>query len=267
MRGKRTNSSADAVLDELSAMLRDYEGPGHVRRRPRLARGRPRRGSPRERLLVERGGRLRIGIKRRSLRRGLVVAIAVIIAALASTLALSAEYDWWFFFDGQPAATSPVVVAAQGTWDGHDWTLTAYQIKNGASVCYALTAGTDPAGRGIAMGCGPTAYPAVSPGTSSVRSTSYVISQNTPNFPSSIFGLVNDQVTRVRVMIAGADSVEIHTFSAPSALGKRLHLFALALPCGKVPTEVIGFDSQNIITARSEITNDLAGEPPPNTCQ
>jgi hypothetical protein len=42
MKSEPINPSADAVLAELSATLRDYQGPGHVRRRSRPARRRLR---------------------------------------------------------------------------------------------------------------------------------------------------------------------------------------------------------------------------------
>jgi hypothetical protein len=196
-------------------------------------------------------------LRRVSLRRGFAVGFAVIAAMVCATLAISAENNWWFFYDGSPAATSDVLVVAAGTWDSHDWTLTAYQTKE-FGVCFALTPGTGPAGRGGSMTCAPRSFP--SPGSTPVeeRMMTSGVSGGGAELPTNVFGVTSDQVSRVQIAFTDGDRVDIPTIDPPAALGApKLHFFATPLHGGVTVTQVMGIDSQGNVIARNDFTSLL----------
>ena len=184
--------------------------------------------------------------RRASRRRGLLIAVAVIAATAGSSLAISAENNWWFLSAGAPNATSDVIVATTGAWGGHDWTLTAYRAQDEV-VCLALTPQSSTStGRDAANGCADVGQPA---STRRVPIT-FLYSPVQADFPAYIDGAVIEKATRVRIELADGSTIETETIAAPTALDLPIRFYAAELPSGVKPVHVIGVDNQNTPVAR-----------------
>ena len=194
-------------------------------------------------------------------RRSLAIAFAVILVAMiASALALSAENDWWFLGDGQPSPNGDVVVVARGTWDGRDWNLSAFRTdnlhRNREELCFALTPGELPNPRGPRfLGASETCGPI--PGSPSARpdkitfggfgGPEWVTNSDGTSFPRHIFGSVVGKATRVRIELISGETIETKTIPAPTQLGLSVRFFVTALPGSSDPLNTRSEDLARIV--------------------
>jgi hypothetical protein len=169
-------------------------------------------------------------------RRSVVIAFAaILVAMIGSALALSAENDWWFLHGGGgvPIPAGEVVVVTTETWDGHNWNLAAFRtsdLNEREGLCSALTPGQAPGSQGLgaSMGCGPL------PRSSSTHpdKISFVWAEGPgpDGFPPHAFGPVVGEATKVRLELAGGETIETKTIPAPAELGLPIRFFAAMLP-------------------------------------
>jgi len=179
------------------------------------------------------------GRSRRLSRRSLLIAFATILVTLiASALAISSEYQWWFLSEegmGPAPSKEGVVIVARGTWSGHDWILSAYRTTDlgadGTSkegICVGFLRGGLPSGRGGSMGCG--AIPSGSRGHPGELS---FVSSPRPEkgLPALVYGPVVASASHVRIEFVDGNSIEAKTIAAPRQLGLSVGFFAVPLPC------------------------------------
>ena len=191
-------------------------------------------------------------------RRGMVVVLAAILAAMiASALALSAEHDWWFLSEdgmGPTPSKEGVVTVAAGEWKGHSWTLVAYHSKDAGpggkqDLCFALDS---------ALACGPI------PGSSSKRPQRITFMESggpvgpgLPPDPLNATGPVSDEVTHVRIELASGETIETNTIPAPAKLGLPVRFFATPLPRCAELKRVVALDDQNNIVAQDIVPRSI----------
>jgi len=189
-------------------------------------------------------------VNRRYARRSIIATFAIITALCGSAFALSANNNWWFFYDGAPAPTSDVIMVTSGTWDGHPWIFTAHRTED-FGICYSLTQGTDATGRPGSLSCSPTSFP--TPGTSPVveRMMSSGFSGGGASFPASFFGAADDSVSRIDIIEESGASISIPTIPAPDSLDTGIRFFVTSLPIGTTVAEAIGYDSSGNLIARN----------------
>jgi hypothetical protein len=193
-------------------------------------------------------------------RRRLLIALAAIpVAVLVSTLAVSAENDWWFLrgpVPNGPTPTGEVVVVATGTWEGHGWTLTAYRahFNPGGSVCWALTPEGAPDPRGRDFSCGMIPLPKES------FSFGFKTGPKGSGFPPYVLAPVPGEATNVRIELTDGETIEAKTFPAPAELGLPIRFLAALLPGCPNLQSIVALDDQNKIVAQSSVLHQ------PGTC-
>ena len=196
------------------------------------------------------------------IRRGLTFAFAAILLAMsASVLAVSAENDWWFLrgpVPNGPAPTGKVVVVATGTWEGHDWTLTAYRTNFNPEeeVCLALTPSESPDLRGRDFGCG------MIPVRSEWKSFAFGFKTGPKGsgFPPYVLASVPGEATNVRIELTDGKTIEAKTFAAPAELGLSIRFLAAPLPGCPNLERIVALDDQNNLVAQSSVLHQ------PGTC-
>jgi hypothetical protein len=193
--------------------------------------------------------------QRKFSRRRLVIVFAtILVAMIASALALSAEKNWWFLRDGMsPSPSGDVVVAATGTWDDYDWSLVAFRSSDlhpgRDELCFTLNLGRSPSSQGGSMGCGP--IPESSSGNPD--KISFVWAGDSEGSPRHAYGPVVGEATQVRIELAGGNTIETKTIPAPAALGLPVRFFATTLPgCAEIE-RIVALDNEGNIVAQNTV--------------
>jgi hypothetical protein len=194
--------------------------------------------------------RRRIGIWRRSPRWAVSVAVGVLCALAASTLAVGAQQGWWFGqSNGPPTPAGSVATVAEGTWNGVPWALAAYQSSDG-QTCYSMTPrpSENPRGVGAAVSCntfgaGPD---------SSQADMGALATGATADFPAYIVGPVSSTAVSVRIELADGRSVSTDTIAAPNVT-PGVGFFVARLPCGVGLARAVGEDANGHTVATMDL--------------
>ena len=196
-----------------------------------------------------------------SRRRLLIALTAILVAVLASALAVSAENDWWFLRDGPfkgPAPAGEVVVVAIGTWDGNGWTLAAYRTNadpKQENICEALT----PEGSPGPQGSGPMFECAPIPAPSESFSFAFKTGPKGSGFPPYVLAVVQDEAVNVRIELTDGETIEAKTIPAPAELGLPIRFVATPLPGCPNLERIVALDDQNNVVAQSSVLHQPGG--------
>jgi hypothetical protein len=187
----------------------------------------------------------------------LVIAVAAAVTLVLAMIAVGATQGWWFLQSGgAPKPLGSVDVVKTGSWNGHQWALTAYRSGTDG-ICFAITpgGGANSTGVGAGMACDQITGVALTPETkpSSPHGITF-LSGCQPNLANYIVGPVVNSALQVEITLTDGTVIRTPTFPAPADLGDiRFYATPLQGSCAKGdtnPSELLDLDQNGQIVAR-----------------
>lgn len=174
---------------------------------------------------------MRTGQLRLPTKRGLMLPLALLAAALVPLAALGSASDWWFLQNHGPTPVSAPDVVKEGEWSGHRWQLIAYRSRT-HGLCFSVTpAGSEASGTGGAMSCTPfvgVPRTAETKGSSEMTVT-FLGGAASDDLPAYIAGPAIDKASTVEIRFGTDEVLRLPTFSGPASLG-HVRFYAAQLP-------------------------------------
>ena len=205
----------------------------------------------------------RAGVQRRNPRgrRALVAALAL-ATVLTPLVAIAAVNDWWFLGGDLPKPIDKPVVVTEGSWNGRQWKLVAYNSQTDGT-CWSITfVNGDKDRGGSAVTPGPGAIDnggsALSCGAivgvhlphihEDLPTVEYLITSNGDGSVRGIAGPVVSSAATVQVRFENGVVFRLPTVAPPSSLGSLRWFGPVRFFVGQLPARVQVSDPLHSIT-------------------
>jgi hypothetical protein len=195
--------------------------------------------------------------QRRSLRKRLVVVVALVaLAVLLPLAAFAVGQRWWFLSVYTPKPVDSVNVIDSGRWSGIRWTLSGFRTDK-ATLCYALTASTaTPISAGGSEACTPLGDSA---GISFLRNVGTAGQRTRLNgggrtaMPGYIIGTAPASASEVEVVAPDGSLQRVTTVAPPGGLHVPVRFFVAMRAASQDVERLNARDSAGAVIARTEV--------------